>query len=1584
MPPKANGQSIKDPNNFSGINKDKYVQLVREDAYRHPWQGDPVTVANGAADKYDSMSEEELAADYDRLLDANPREWQAKTIQENKNVPEWVYNTGNAAVLGDYLNEHKEAMTYEQQHILKENIRVSEKRAELQREADEKMRRGQDLYTDAEIISDDAPENGVGAVRLQGVVQKEFQNTGNGCWANFFQVLASSKGVDLTQNDIKNYRPDISRQEAEKTNALTHEAYNADHENSALEMGDSILSFLPNTMLKEIEIPPYGERIEQEGISKEQFIDSAVEEMRYTISHAIIDDRSPIGLLSGGHYLTITGINGDTIEFKNSLRGKNQRNEPNTTYTASLKDKVKEILGRPNNEEGVQLTWLSDIKLSKDGRTVFGVPSSYVEMTENGELTTQPMQIRTGSQNAGTMQINRLGMPVFRHGGKEDTLGEQKFRSLVQNNIIKTEKVYLPKKLNADYLRQQAEKRSLVEENDLRRIDNDTFGMERPPLHSLDDLNLPKARKQSSYKDDFNSDFAERFRNKMFADIDDELTEKANQKAVQQEQQQIRESRISALREGFASIRSGDHPELFSSDAMDSSKTELDSLSADELLRAKDSLNGVFGTGSEGYLIMDMQAELDRFWYRKTPDSQPVNLMEDVNDRLINSKRVDYLKLQKADLYLYVRAELLRQLGREDSELCYINDDVRLEKLSFKAKAEAKTEAKAEAKAEPVQGKAEQPKAGSPAERIAAIAACSNDESSRHYYTLQDARLKKVGPDEVISSMAGRSREEIDRLAQVFDYIFGKEHKIKNFSLHEETGGKKTSKSFDELYDEQYKGSKRSKEEKENFKKAVVLNALASMNSSKITLGNSSVEGLDKIVFGPGSDNELRSAAKEELMSEKHNFSGASLQGYNNVRLEYGVDKIRSTLSRMLADVEAADPKEGKSSESFKSMKEKLTSLNKLVNETWKKRIDEKKPITFEMMNEFTEKADALRKGIKGYLDHKAEQIAKDPSLRSDPNSPDQKRIRANINNLKALNEMSRSVERGVLMGISGKARRFFKQDMQARQARRRLIKKGQANEFAANAASTLDRAGHLSSSAFSRQHIFGRESLKQARNRIVSSVEKNYSAGQQSSFSRSAAVQNTVAKAQSDFTQRNKVLTNAELTKIQSRQINALNRMAPTLDTDQYDVDRYSYLLLANDKKSLLDKSSQNATLVPDNKKEGIELMDTVFGFRPGNAKKYLSGKAAGSSFETLKDIPQDFKAVYRGNEPGTDGARLSEKDFAALAFSGARTMEAYEAVKPGKDSGLSPEDSRILNADKYTLSPFSGEPALTEDWGKANLPRIQNGRRQASEAMKAYSEGKLAPLAKLIAFGIKDTVSSCAGSEDMQNFSAAGEMTKRLCNMLERDDKLKSEAMKYGLKPKDLEMADSIAALGMIDSRSRYGEQLMKTRPDLLSENARHAVMADIYIADLVSDEHANLERNVLQKDSRYKKAMKQAPDGKSGDMPEILAKKLGFKNPLFEKLGKPGAYEALRQQAVKMIKETEFRDMSIKDFEETMRSIRTVKADTNKSSTLHTLKEYSNGAKGKNGLYKLETGKPQPSREAGKQVKTGKAAVKQPAKK
>ena len=1564
--------SLKEIGLYSGISKEKYRDLKQRVILRHPERYIPTPTIVQIDAEYDSMNDEQLAESYDKLLDGDPVLWQKDAVKEG-GLAEWIFNTGNTALLTQILDENSETLTYEQQHILKSIISSTGKKAEIQNQAKEIMQEGERLYRPANVVYDND-----GGVTLEDVYQKEFQNTAAGCWANFFQVLASSKGIDLTQNDIKNYRPDKSLQEAQQVTEDIHNAYNADRENNALEMADSILSFMPNTMLREVEIAPYNDAIKNENITEEQFKKSAIDEMSRIIRNAIEFDRSPVGVLMGGHYITIIGINGDKVKYKDSLYHDNNKTEPDKTHEGTLSELLGDKLSAQSGMaglSGIQLTWMKDIQLSKDGKTIFGVPSEYVEMNPDGTLTEQPELIKDGAKNPGNTDLNRLGTAVYRYAGKEDTESEQHFRPLTQNNIIIHEKAYLPKVLNADYLKDQAEKRSLRTENLLRKNDREQMGLDRKEIESLENIPLATTAQRRS-------------NNEILM---------ANEQANETIRERMMQSRRNAIDNGIASIVRGEHPELTGLKLLNrSSYGRLTDIPDYEIREADRLLRAAIGKDTEGNDVIGLNDILDGFTYKPSPDSEPISLVESVRAQLVDSRLLVNDKNPEETVYRYARAELLRLMTTPGAELTYTNGDHKIGNIF--------TDASLYSLRSP--------------ERIESICNGSTPEGRQLAETLQSLDLEDVETGlEIPAMLLKRDPKDIKKLAEIYDKIFIKDqyhfegYNIDEFSIDLGSDEYGTSLDTESLYLNSIdpETDTRTYDEKHMFKKAMVITALI----NNITVADNDAGVMPSMYDAVNGENTIaykRERAREQLTGEDLDFSDRNIPGKTSVKLDYDIEMIQNTVSQMAANITRNDKWYIRSSGKFRDMKAKLADLNDLVNVTWAQKLANNRAITFEDMNEFLEKSDALKSDMKKYLEYKNGQMCKDPGRRKSGDTYEQKRIKASLDSFTKLNDMTKKVEEGILNSISAGAKEFFKADLALQENVREQAVKESMDAYKVNVYRSALRTNQLEPDFYTRRMVGSRkETLSEARDRINSRLDKKYTIADVNALKAGSPMYKTVNDAAYRYEVAKEIFSNEMIKSRYNESYDILTENAVIKDIDDFDAERYRCDTLARDKKTLLENSTKNATNLPLNRIKSVELIDYIYGFKPEyqeRFKQYSETKVTGEEYKIFKPIKNDFKNVYKTSDPNEVIPPLSEKDFAAIAMAAAAQKEAYDLVtsksllKEQLEKGeitadqykynykvlndsLPDDMSMMFSTTHYTTGICDDDGTISDQVVRSSFPCIQKGRELAADALNAYKEGNLDPLAKIIAMSLNNAIRRDMNTLNIGSAPETGEMAKRLCNLMERDSDLKQRVLSYPLGndktlDRDYEQKiDSISTWGLIVDKCSISKKILANTPQALTESQQIAAKADIYIVRLFNDQYDDIISNKLKKDPRVIADKEQTnhlatdklKDPNTPDYEKEYYNKLycnvkdqiypimfPHQNKLLEGIGKPGAYDALKAEVVKMIKSTTLKDMNYKEYTKYLDMLSKPKFDTDMSSSLTYLKNYKKEPK-VNGIYQAK---------------------------
>lgn len=311
-------------------------------------------------------------------------------------------------------------------------------------------------------------KNGNG-IELTGIHQDRFQNTNNGCWSVYYSLLLQSRGIDLTQENIRGYRPIKHRKEAKELEKKVSRTMNSDNLNSVMEMGDLAMELLPNTALHNYMITPYNKsQADANGITEEQYLANAVSVMKEKIRRAIEVDKSPVGFVSSGHYLTVIGIDGDTVKVKDSMESLDHHGNPDATLEYDLSYLMRRELLDLNGAP-VHITWASEMKLSKTDNTILDMPVTGVTVDEKtGEIKPKDSQAQTDAM-AELDQRNNLGLQVKSVGGMPATEAQiHEMNRVSEYGVIDEERVYLPKKVNYDALKKRADARTAEEDNRLK------------------------------------------------------------------------------------------------------------------------------------------------------------------------------------------------------------------------------------------------------------------------------------------------------------------------------------------------------------------------------------------------------------------------------------------------------------------------------------------------------------------------------------------------------------------------------------------------------------------------------------------------------------------------------------------------------------------------------------------------------------------------------------------------------------------------------------------------------------------------------------------------------------------------------------------------------------------------------------------------------------------------------------------------------------------------------------------------------------------------------------------------------------
>lgn len=194
------------------------------------------------------------------------------------------------------------------------------------------------------------------------------QTTQQGCWSAVLSDMLNHFGVDLSQQEVRGYRPDIHPDKVNTESAKNLvDRLNSDKRNEIYDMVDLIQRTVPNVAYHHMALDAFGQ--ESKSVFKQKVEDS------------LLNQNSPVALLYKNHYVSIVGIRDNTIIVQ----------DPNP----KTKEKYQEIsIDAVFNESAqygqyqIMIDWLEDLTFEKDG-TCKNVTEQWKKMgieCKNGEF----------------------------------------------------------------------------------------------------------------------------------------------------------------------------------------------------------------------------------------------------------------------------------------------------------------------------------------------------------------------------------------------------------------------------------------------------------------------------------------------------------------------------------------------------------------------------------------------------------------------------------------------------------------------------------------------------------------------------------------------------------------------------------------------------------------------------------------------------------------------------------------------------------------------------------------------------------------------------------------------------------------------------------------------------------------------------------------------------------------------------------------------------------------------------------------------------------------------------------------------
>ncbi|MBR4759265.1 MAG: hypothetical protein IK078_03855 [Lachnospiraceae bacterium] len=466
--------------------KPLHMKLTKEDFI---WLGQQFDYpAEEMTQAYESMNTDEQKYNYfHELMMKNPRKWEyvhANGPEELKAqldslLPVEIRNDGDLDRVENFVTQNQDTLQPQAKCMLIQRMESLRKAADIREEMD-KRAQGDKVFENRFGVNingvpyqEGAPIGDNDYISLDGAGKKERQTAGMGCFSVSMEMMVRAQGIgNVTQEDIRGFRPHYSQKKLrsndfQSANGSLIDKNFHDHRigGEVPEMADAALAMAPDSMMRVFTIEPlkpFDKRFANR--DKGAYVRAAVKQAKEQIRYALTVDKCPISFNLGGHYVTITGIIGDTIVVDDPAGGAGETKRLDEVFSNLIDD-----------NRYIHLIWMTDINLTKDLKKIHGVPSDYLEVNEDGTMKLPPKPIRESADRYKGVQENDT-IRIMRYAKKEDTFTDQENRDVFVDGVITAETVILPKKLNMATLKRRAQDRTAQEEEKLLADSKKLYG----------------------------------------------------------------------------------------------------------------------------------------------------------------------------------------------------------------------------------------------------------------------------------------------------------------------------------------------------------------------------------------------------------------------------------------------------------------------------------------------------------------------------------------------------------------------------------------------------------------------------------------------------------------------------------------------------------------------------------------------------------------------------------------------------------------------------------------------------------------------------------------------------------------------------------------------------------------------------------------------------------------------------------------------------------------------------------------------------------------------------------------------------
>ena len=370
--------------------------------------------------------------------DQHARGWEYSN--EFRSLPQEIRNCGNVDELREYYYLNQETLPINCKAVILKRIHSIE--------LSKKISASNTLETNKNITRHKNLD-----IRVKRYLPKT-QTSKNGCWSVSMQIMLHNEGIDVDQEDIRGFVPDYDADT--RKDERVDESVKYDQGRDIAEMGDKLLAFAPNRMLRTFEISIPVRTDEYHGpevkINIDAYAAGAARAAAKKIRQVLNIERAPLGFTNGSHYYTIIDIDEYGI-IKCVDSGSHKTKE--FGLQAIIKDTITGRSAYDKQPRDFRLNWLSKIELGEDN-SIINAPSHYLGVNEDGSYKLPP-KLLLDEYNTDKTKMEKNGFRLKMVGGVDDSAYDRLKRNPLSpdGNVLINEYAYMPNKVDIEVLKKR-------------------------------------------------------------------------------------------------------------------------------------------------------------------------------------------------------------------------------------------------------------------------------------------------------------------------------------------------------------------------------------------------------------------------------------------------------------------------------------------------------------------------------------------------------------------------------------------------------------------------------------------------------------------------------------------------------------------------------------------------------------------------------------------------------------------------------------------------------------------------------------------------------------------------------------------------------------------------------------------------------------------------------------------------------------------------------------------------------------------------------------------------------------------------